>query len=45
MGVDVADAGPLGHRGDVAVNGPAVEGLTVIADDEVAERLVPLVAR
>ena len=34
VGVDVADAGPLGDAADVAVDGAPVEGLAVVAFDE-----------
>ena len=34
VGVDVADARPLGHRVDVAVDGAPVEGLAVVALDQ-----------
>ena len=34
VGVDVADAGTLGDRGDVAVHGAPVEGLSVVSFDE-----------
>ncbi len=36
VGMDVADARSLGCRCDIAMNGPAVEGLAVIADHESA---------
>ena len=34
VGMDVSGAGPPCHRGHVAVDGPTVEGLAVVADDQ-----------
>ena len=34
--MDVADAGPLGHRGDVALDGAPVERLAVVPFDQVS---------
>ena len=35
MGMDVADTGPLGHPLDIAMDGAPVEGLSVVALEEV----------
>ena len=41
MGMDVANAGALGHPIDVAMDGAMVEGMAVVALDQSSERLGP----